>query len=454
MIRLKVFLNDVLVGHLTNDPQTNRFAFDYAPAWANDARSYGLSPRLPLEADGTQTAEQHSTEVRQFFENLLPEGEALDAVSVLHQVSKANLVGLLIHIGRDMAGALRVEIDSPVPSSALPAAAPSVLRPLSHEELSDRIRQRAQQPFAVWDGKVRMSVAGFQDKIVAFEHEGQWSFVESGPCASNVIIKPEPKNPRMAGMTGNEFMCMQLASAVGLPTARVQLKHIPEPVLVIERFDRETASDGSWVSRKHVIDGCQALGLSSGFKYERPYGSGVDVRAIRDGASLPKLFALMAHTAAPARQRQQLLQWVIFQVLIGNTDAHAKNVSFFCGSAGLELSPTYDLVCAPAFSVNDLEDEYAMAIGDAFKPEELTAFEWAEFAVQCGLQPRLVGSEIKKLCQMTKKVLPTIAEIAATHKVPDNIIAGVSTTVQAMCESQLRPADGIARVDPNLLSSA
>lgn len=451
MITLDIFLDRTLVGHLSNDPQTNLFSLDYASSWINNGRSFGLSPQLPMTKPKHQSVEMHSSAVRQFFENLLPEGNGLEAASVLYQVSKSNLAGLLANMGTDMAGALRVQISSPGTRTVINSQA-SQIRPLSHVELSQRIRDRSQRSFSVWDGKMRMSIAGYQDKIVVFEHAGTWQFVDQGPLASNIIIKPEPDRQEMIGMTGNEFMCMKLSQAMGLPTASVRLEHVPEPVLVINRFDRITAKDGASVKRLHVIDGCQALGLSSAFKYERPYGSEKEVRNIRDGASLPMIFDLMKYCANPLAQRQELLRWVIFQTLIGNTDAHAKNLSFFCGPGGLRLTPTYDLLCAPAFGLANIKDEYAMAIGDAFTTEELSPFEWAEFANLCNLPTQLVSVEIKRLVQKVPGSLETISQLARRELVPQNVILGVNESIRTMSDRLLIMANGIKDVDPEMLS--
>lgn len=457
MIELNIFLEQGLVGRLSNDPTSNRFAFEYAAQWIDGNRPFALSPQLPLLRPPGQTDDAHSACVRQFFENLLPEGQGLEAASVLYQVSKSNLAGLLVHLGKDMAGALRVEIVKPMAQSAgapegSPQPSTSILRPLSHAELSGRIRSRDQQSFIIWDGKIRMSIAGYQDKIVAYENEGSWSFVEGGPLASNVIIKPEPVKAVMAGMTGNEFMCMSLSRAIGLPTARVRLDHVPEPVLVIHRFDRLTSLDGTRVQRLHVIDGCQALGISSAFKYERPHGDKVDVRDIRDGASLAHLFELLTQSANPVAQRVELLRWVIFQVLIGNTDAHAKNLSFYCGTDGLRLTPAYDMLCAPAFAQPILEDTYAMAIGDAFMPAELTPFEWAEFANLCRLPQRLVSNELKRLGLAIQTQLPSIGRLAAQNGVPAQVVSAVSNSISEMCDRQLAIAGRITQISADLLS--
>ena len=144
--------------------------------------------------------------------------------------------------------------------------------------------------------------------------------------------------------------------------------------MIIERFDRHREANGR-VARVHIIDGCQALGLSASYKYERPFGSARDVAHIRDGASLPRLFNLLrpGQVAAPAVERQKLLRWALFQVLIGNTDAHAKNLSFFSTAGGLSIAPAYDLVNVLALADEGIETSYAMAIGDAFRYEDLNA---------------------------------------------------------------------------------
>lgn len=451
-MQLNVFINSNFVGILSNDPLTNIFLFEYSEKWISREGSFEITPWLPFKKDNSQSPLIHSAIVRQFFDNLLPEGKGLDTVSIFHQVSKSNLVGLMLNVGQDMAGAIKVQ------SLDFENSQCNTLRHLPFAELSERIRNRNIQPFPVWDGKIRLSVAGFQDKIVAFEYSNRWSFAEGPDVSSNIIIKPEPTALEMAGMTGNEFMCMKLAHAAGLPVAPVRIQYVPEPVLVISRFDRKTSEDGKSVERIHVIDGCQALGISSSYKYERPYcnnNSSNEIKNMRDGASLPRIFELLENSENPANQKIELLRWTIFQALISNTDAHAKNISFFCDASGLRLTPAYDLLCAPAFSNQpNLEDSFAMAIGDTFKPSELSAFEWAEFAVQCNLTQKIVGSELKRLAILVEKVLPKVVEMAKENNVPDFVINQVSASIILVCRQQLKISKFIKDIDPELLSES
>ena len=466
MADLAIWLDQHPVGWLTHDPATNRFSFAYTRQWQDHPRSFPISPCLPFTPDAGQTAESHSAAVRQFFENLLPEGEALDHAAHANGISKSNLVGLMVALGKETAGALRVTaatveaaqlagttVDHGEPAAIGSGPASETekvsgqqpgLRLVTPEELSARIRDRANVPFSVWDGKVRLSIAGYQDKIAVYEHGGSWFLVDGPRLASTVIVKPMPARPQLQSLPANEFMCMQLAQRVGLNVPQTRLVYVPEPVLLVSRFDRSEVRGR--VERMHLIDGCQALGLSVAMKYERPYGDGEHVRNVRDGVTYAKLFHLLDQSAVPARDRLALLRWVIFQVLIGNTDAHGKNLSFFFDSTGLTLAPAYDLVCMEALGYDSLHDSYAMAIGDAFTVEELTPFQWASFAVECGLPLRLVSQELRQLSARVMDMLPDVVVDVCKAGVPEEIASRIAEFVGANARRWVEHAPEIARL--------
>lgn len=448
MTQLSIWLDQTPIGWVRHNPASNMFAFDYAASWTSAPHRFAISPRLPLARDPAQSLEKHSAEVRQFFENLLPEGEALDHAAQAYGISKANLVGLMLALGRETAGALRVVMDvshaDTQPGAALTPDASrdsDQLRAVTPAELSERIRRRSEQPFSVWDGKVRLSIAGYQDKIAIYERAQEWFLVEGPSLASTVIVKPVPARAALASLPFNEHFCMQLAQRVGVTAADTRVVKVPEPVLLVGRFDR-IERDGR-VERIHLIDGCQALGLSVSMKYERPYGDGVDVRNIRDGVTYAKLFDLIAATSVqPAIAKLSLLQWAIFQVLIGNTDAHGKNLSFFVDATGLRLAPAYDLVCTAALDDPQLGNTYAMAIGDAFTLEDLSAFEWASFAKAAGLPGALVGRQLKLIAERVLAALPDIGD----SSMPDEVRKRLCEVIGLNCERQLAVADGVKRV--------
>lgn len=426
---LTVWIGDQVAGHLHHHPTTNRFAFAYADAWREARDAFALGPQLPLKAPDNQSPDQHSAIVRQFFENLLPEGDALDHAAQAHGMSTSNLLGLIHALGRETAGAIRLTAGDVAPLTE----EPEQLREITREELSQRIRERAQLPFSVWDQQVRLSIAGYQDKIAVYEHDGRLFLVNGGPKASTVIVKPVPTRPALASLPGNEFMCMQLARAAGLPVADTWLEHVPEPVLFVKRFDRRETPTG--VERLHLIDGCQLLGLSVGMKYERPYGDGPDVRNIRDGASLRTLFkAINQHSLQPAVDRLALLRWAIFQVLIGNTDAHGKNLSFFVQPSGVSLAPAYDMVCIPALKDAQLSGTLAMAVGDTFTEAEITPFDWAQLGQQAGLRPSAMGRQMIGLIDKVTEALKAAREVAQKSGVSQAPIDAISQRVIETCD--------------------
>jgi len=413
MSELQVTANGDLVGTLSFDEQTGSFGFAYAPGWLAGG-GFLLAPCLTPEACASAGG---GLALHAFLGNLLPEGQALDDVAAAARLSKANLYGLLRYLGRESAGALAfIEPDSPPVLAAR--------REIHRDELSQRIRDRDVTPFQVWDGKVRLSIAGVQDKIAVLK-DGERLYLADGPLASTHVLKPAPRNPQLSHLVVNEHFCMGLAARVKLPVAPVALLRVPEPVLLVQRFDR-ALSDPATVQRIHIIDACQALGLPASHKYERNFGGGRDVQHIRDGVSLPQLFSLMRYVHHKAEGKLALLRWALFQYLIGNSDAHGKNLSFFMRGHALVQAPAYDLVCVerhPAF-----EREAAMAIGDAFDYESVGAFDWAQFAVACQLPRQLVRKEMENLAARVSK---------------DCQLTGMSSVYQADELDYLQPVEAL-----------
>ncbi len=380
---LNVFDAAAKVGTVEYESLEERFSFQYTEEWRKGMASYSMSPHIlmmgPPAASGT---------VRRFLENLLPEGRALDIVSTTVQVAKNNLYGLIREIGQETSGALSFR------TGEAPQAKDTTRREIQVKELKQRIDERAQVPFAVWDGRVRMSMAGYQDKLAVYLDQDNRMYLVEGQLASTHILKPEPADTRLPMLVANEHFSMSLARRLELPAAGVSILRVPDPVLVIERFDRVRETPER-VRRLHIIDSCQALNFPVAYKYERNFGSGRDVRDIRDGVSFSRLFSVAEYTVEKAVTRQGLLRWALFQFLIGNSDAHGKNVSFFCNPAGLALAPFYDLVSVVQYA--GFEHELAMAFGDEFDLAQIRPYDWAEFAARTGIPRDLLVREMRRI---------------------------------------------------------
>ncbi len=423
MLSFTIYLDLEPIGLLSHDSGNNLFAFEYHQEWTHQEGAYPICPLIPLLAPEHESREKHSAIVRQFFENLLPEGSALDQVSIFHQISKSNLMGLMLVLGAETSGALRIGTDPiQVPASELQ------LRLITPAELENRIVQRQEIPFTVWDGKVRLSIAGFQDKIAIYKKNDQWYLVDGPELASTWIVKPTPERKTLKSLPENEFICMSLAKLIDIPVATVELVRIPSPVLLVKRFDRKELT--TRVKRLHIIDACQALGRSSSMKYERPYGHSRDVKDIRDGVNYCDLFDLMKNAIQPIKDRLQLLRWAIYQIYIGNSDAHGKNISFFMNEKGISMAPAYDLVCIPALGDSTLSHTFSMAIGDAFRVEDITIEDIREFAIQSGLAQKVVFQEFSKMGKKLLEKFSGLEELANHEQIDLKIVHSIQIEIQ------------------------
>jgi serine/threonine-protein kinase HipA len=396
--KLSLWADDQKVALLGYAPLDDRWTLDYTPEWVQWDGGFPLSPCLPFAPLENGYA---SGAVKRFVENLLPEGRALDISAAAYRVSKANIFGLINALGAETAGAFRfwpVDVAPPPPTIAAPP-----LREVTVAELNERLATRNETPFVVWDGKVRMSIAGYQDKLLVYLDQplasGGRMFLVEPPLASTHILKPQPDRADTPHLVVNEHYCMSLARRMGMPAAEVSILRTPRPLLVVKRFDRVAVngSEGPGVRRLHIVDACQASDLPVSHKYERNLGNASAVRQIREGVGFEMLFNRVDQTVNKAASKLVMLRWALFQFVIGNSDAHGKNFSFFVARQGLHPAPWYDLVSVAQYP--RIDDELAMAFGDAFTLKEVSAFALADFAKRCRIDRGVLKREAAKMAR-------------------------------------------------------
>ena len=385
--QLDVYLFEHLVGNLA---QVNgRLSFSYTPDWLarNDARP--LSHSLPLQA-----APFDDRATRPFFAGLLPEGDKRKLVAQALQVSRQNDFALLDGIGGECAGAVTLL----EPGQVLPALqSPPAVRWLDDAQLLRLLDEMPQRPMLAGEDGLRLSLAGAQDKLPVVA-EGERIGLPLLGTPSTHIIKP-----LIAGIDGsvhNEGFCMALAQAMGLDVAPASVRQIEgRPYLLVTRYDRvSTTGADATPTRLHQEDFCQALGVPPETKYQNEGGPG-----------LADAFALLRSTTRPsALHVLKLLDAVVFNALLGNHDAHAKNFSLLHTARGAKLAPLYDLLCTAAYP--RLTDKMAMKIGSKYKFSEVQARHWGQFAEAAGLSPALVKKRILEIADR----LPTLARTTLT----------------------------------------
>ena len=447
---LILLADGVQVGTIKYEPALDHWSFSYAPAWTQLQDAFPLSPALPFREPATGYA---PGAVKRFVENLLPEGRALDISATTYNLSKNNIFGLIHALGVETAGAFRFW----PPNATLPEQNdPSATRELTLTELDTRLSQRAQLPFVIWDGKPRMSVAGYQDKLLVYldaplTTEGRMYLAEP-PLASTHILKPQPIDADMPHLVINEHYCMTLAHRMGLPVADVSILRTPQPVLVVTRFDRQVVRGPNGltvVRRLHVIDACQASDMPVSFKYERNIGNGALVAQIREGVSFEVLFARVEQTINKAAARLNLLRWALFQFLIGNSDAHGKNYSFFVQSQGLAPAPWYDLVSVVQYPA--VNHELAMAFGDVFVLAEVKSFALADFAQRCGVDRGVLNREVKRMVKLVHKHAASVAMSTDYREEEGNFAQQIAQFVLAQAVRLEQEASAATRIKAKFL---
>jgi serine/threonine-protein kinase HipA len=225
---------------------------------------------------------------------------------------------------------------------------------------------------------IRLSLAGAQNKL-PIHFDGQHISVPLGNAPSSHILKPPIV--QYPHSVENEYFCMRLADRVGLSVPSVTLLHKRKNLYLIERYDRDLKADRS-IERIHQEDFCQALGILPDQKYEKEGGPGIK-----------QCFMLLRdHSVFPVPDMRALLDWVVFNYLIGNADSHAKNISLLLMQDGSRLAPFYDLMCTAVYP--DLTDKLAMKIGGEDRPDWIIARRWQAFAKDIGVAYKLVRQRL------------------------------------------------------------
>lgn len=372
--RLTVWWDSRVVGCLYLDTfGETQFAYD--PAWLADDNASALSFSLPKQAEPF-----HRRECQPFFGGILPEESQRTAIARALGVSADNEFRLLEYLGGEVAGALTLLPAGDAP--ALPSAmSPRLLDEAGLVQLLDHLPIR---PMLVGEDGLRLSLAGAQSKLPVLLIDGQVALPAPGQPTSHIL---KPPITRFPSTTENEYFCMSLARAIGLDVAPVEMRAVGgRSFLLIARYDRIIGPSGELV-RLHQEDFAQALGVPSHRKY-----------ASEGGPNFPDCFALLRRAATrPPRDILRLLDAAIFNLIIGNADAHAKNFSLLHKDGAIVLAPLYDLLSTTLYP--ELSPNLAMKIGGKHLLKEIEPRHWDKFAGDCGLGAPFVRTRISQLCE-------------------------------------------------------
>ncbi|MFO7535802.1 MAG: type II toxin-antitoxin system HipA family toxin [Kiritimatiellia bacterium] len=401
MKRLIVYLNGERVGTLDED-DSGLLEFCYGSEWTGRRDAMPLSRSLPLQGEPFR-----GKYARSFFAGILPDEGPRQQIAAILGISERNDFAMLERIGGECAGAVSLLPEDTPP----PSAGEMRVRELSEKQLEDMVAELPRRPLMAGREGLRLSLAGSQSKLPVLIRDAAIS-LPLGNTPSTHIIKPEPE--RFPGLAAVELLCMTLAKEVGLNVPPVAIRSVGnKPCIIVQRYDRILGADGV-VSRVHQEDFCQALGVPPERKYQQEGGP-----LIRDCIGLLREWSTVA-----ALDIRDFLDGLVFNVLIGNADAHGKNYSILYRKAERRLAPFYDLVCTLAWP--ELSKTPAMKIGKSESIETILPAQWQKMAQEAGVGWPMLRERIMDLCAKTVDGLRTEAVLSATnHAVMAERVAGI-----------------------------
>lgn len=373
MNSLIVYLNAERVGILEQD-DSGLLQFSYDQAWLEKPGAMPLSRSLPLQSEVFP-----GKRARPFFAGILPEERPRKRIAEILGISETNDFAMLERIGGECAGAVSLLPEG----TALIDPKDIRRRELTKPELRRIIAELPSRPLMVGTDGLRLSLAGAQDKLPIIVHNNEIC-LPLGSTPSTHILKPEPDG--FAGLATNEIFCMTLARAVGLNVPNIEYRPIGEkPCILVQRYDRATDEDGRTI-RLHQEDFCQALGFPPERKYQ-----------VEGGPTLSDCISLLQDwSTTPVLDIPDFINGLIFNVLIGNADAHGKNLSLLYSGGKRRLSPCYDLVSTLAWP--DLSKNLAMKIGGCESVNAFTIGDWKKMAKKTGLGWPMIRERMSESC--------------------------------------------------------
>ncbi len=342
-----------------------------------------LSLCLPIQEESFR-----GTVCNAYFGGLLPENEnTRKAIGRRFGINSNNTFSLLSVIGLDCAGAVSFhELDVPVIENNSFQLQGKIL---SDDELEEYINSLPLPPVLEETVEIRISLAGVQEKTAVCLIDNKIA-LPIGGCPTTHILKPASNI--FPELIENEYLCLKTAKAVGINVPQVELRQVKElKYFLIQRYDREIVDNK--IRRIHQEDFAQALGFPSSQKYEQ-----------EEGAGFKDCFNLISKFSVPATDRIRFVERAVFNYLIGNTDAHAKNFSLLHKDNGvIQLAPAYDILCTMAYEKHS--QWMAMKIGNAIRISTVKLRDWEDFADTVGFRYKGLEEIIKKQSDQIPAIL-------------------------------------------------
>ena len=402
--RLIVYLRGSRIGFIEFDHDANSREFSYDASYLNSPGACPISLSLPLREKPF-----NSWETRLFFENLLPPDVVRRKLEKIIHHDHDNYFAFLKTLGGDCAGAIAL-----YPEDVDPLGLEDVLRELTEDEADEIFKALPMSPLlqGVVDN-YRISVAGAQDKLVVRLRDGRISLPLFGSASTHIV---KPGMARCEHSVENECFCQRLAESVGLSAAGSSVLRVKgERYYVTERYDRKLV--GERVERYLQEDFCQAMGVDSEKKYQSD-----------GGPSAVRCFRFLRENSFGLADQMRFIDFYLYNFLIGNADAHAKNFSLLHVGGKLSVAPLYDAMSTLVYP--NVYNSMAMEIGGRYEFNEVTRESFKAFAEKCDINPRAVLDRLDALVEVLPRKWQDLAVEMSEEGYPSPIYARIGEVIR------------------------
>ena len=383
------------VGRLVGDYASGaRFTYDVQ--YLSDPSAKAISISLPLQEEPFS-----EMQTKAFFEGLLPEGFTRRSVAQWMHIDEEDYLSILHGLGRECLGALCITEEDEIADASYEKISKSQVRALAAEGTTKSVELVT---------KSHLSLTGASGKVgLYYSKKNDAWYLPWGTAPSTHIVKQS--HVRLDSIVTNEQLSLMTAKRCGISIPETFIINVgsgkeDEVLLATQRYDRIfTDSSGKINSlprplRLHQEDFAQALGISSDKKYEQT-----------EENYMKQMFDILRKFSSdPITDQLKLWDVIIFNTLIGNTDAHIKNFSLLYGSNlnGVRLAPAYDIVSTVVYE--QCTREMAFAIGGERSLDAISQSVFRRAAQQVGIGERIA---IEHFESMKNKFVPALDESAA-----------------------------------------
>ncbi|WP_052119057.1 HipA domain-containing protein [Bifidobacterium callitrichos] len=191
------------------------------------------------------------------------------------------------------------------------------------------------------------------------------------------------------------------------------------PAVVSERWDRiiDDTVVPATVTRIHQEDFCQAMSIMTDNKYQSDGGPGA-VDIVR----------YMNSNGFPEEDVNTFIKALIFNYLVGGSDAHAKNYAILEPASGgaPRLAPLYDIASLFAYDTRRKERKLAMSIGGEYQWERIGLRHWTRFFEQCRGDPTDQERFTDMLAELAIRIAPSFVQASTESLAWVSVLPGIT----------------------------